>query len=35
MERYRQTFDEIISSLSAIRSEWRDDRSEYGLDLQP
>lgn len=33
MERYRQTFEEIISKLSPIQSEWRDDLATSVIDL--
>lgn len=33
MQRYRQTFDEIISQLSAIHSEWKDDRAGLVIEL--
>ncbi len=33
MQRYRQTFEEIISQLSAIHSEWKDDRAGLVIDL--
>lgn len=33
MERHRQTFDEIISKLSPIQSEWRDDLASSVMDL--
>ncbi len=33
MERRRQTFEEIISSLSRIESAWKDDHAESVMDL--
>jgi len=33
MERYRQTFEEIISKLSPIHAEWRDDLANSVIDL--
>jgi hypothetical protein len=33
MERRRQTFEEIISSLSRIESEWKDDHAKSVMDL--
>lgn len=33
MERHRQTFEEIISKLSPIHSEWRDDLATSVIDL--
>jgi hypothetical protein len=33
MERHRQTFDEIISKLSSIQSEWKDDLAKSVMDL--
>lgn len=33
MQRYRQTFEEIISQLSTIHSEWKDDRAGLVIDL--
>ena len=33
MERRRQTFDEIISNLSRIESEWKDDHAKLVMDL--
>lgn len=33
MERHRQTLDEILSSLSPIQSEWRDDLAKSVMDL--
>jgi hypothetical protein len=33
MERYRQTFEEIVSKLSAIQSEWRDDLASAVMRL--
>lgn len=33
MERHRQTFEEIISKLSAIQSEWKDDLAKSVMDL--
>lgn len=33
MERHRQTFEEIISKLSAIQSEWKDDLAKAVMDL--
>lgn len=33
MERHRQTFDEIISKLSSIQSEWKDDLASSVMDL--
>ena len=33
MERYRQTLDEILSRLSQIRSEWRDDLADSVMEL--
>jgi len=33
MERYRQTFEEIISKLSPIQAEWRDDLANSVIDL--
>jgi len=33
MERRRQTFDEIISNLSRIESEWKDDHAKSVMDL--
>ncbi len=33
MERRRQTFEEIISSLSRIESEWKDDHAKLVMDL--
>ena len=33
MKRYRQTFEEIISKLSVIQAEWKDDLAKL-IDLQ-
>src|SRR4051812_16236367 len=33
MERRRQTFEEIISSLSRIESAWKDDHAQSVMDL--
>ena len=33
MERRRQTFDEIISNLSRIESDWKDDHAKSVMDL--
>ncbi len=33
MERHRQTFDEVISKLSSIQSEWKDDLATSVLEL--
>jgi len=33
MERHRQTVDEIVSKLSAIQSEWKDDLAKSVMDL--
>ena len=33
MERRRQTFEEIISSLSRIESEWKDAHAKSVMDL--
>src|SRR5262245_35400803 len=33
MERHRQTFDEVISKLSSIQSEWKDDLAKSVLEL--
>jgi hypothetical protein len=33
MQRHRQTFEEIISKLSAIHSEWKDDRAGQVIEL--
>jgi hypothetical protein len=33
MERRRQTFEEIISNLSRIESEWKDDHAKSVMDL--
>lgn len=33
MERFRQTFEEIISRLSPIQSDWRDDLAKSVMDL--
>src|SRR5215208_4066657 len=33
MQRHRQTFEEIISKLSAIHSEWKDDRAGKVIEL--
>lgn len=33
MERHRQTSDEIISKLSSIQSEWKDDLAKSVMDL--
>jgi DpnII restriction endonuclease len=33
MQRHRQTFEEIISQLSSIHSEWKDDRAGLVIEL--
>lgn len=33
MERHRQTFDEIVSKLSSIQSEWKDDLAKSVMDF--
>lgn len=33
MERHRQTFDEVISKLSSIQSEWKDDLAKSVMEI--
>ena len=33
MKRYRQTFEEIISKLSAIQAEWKDDLAKSVMEI--